>query len=90
MISVVSGLCGVSIRKALHATFHLPEEEPQEEADGFLLFLHVGQIPLRATQLHRPARHGHPRKTGHLLASMGCLWCSDTRVASSPPDPAAL
>lgn len=45
-LSRVSGLCGVSIREALPAAFHLPEEEPQEEADGLLLFLHVCQIPL--------------------------------------------
>lgn len=61
-LSPVSGLCGVSIREALPAAFHLPEEEPQEEADGLLLFLHVCEIPLWTAQLHRPARHGHPRK----------------------------
>lgn len=59
----VSGLRGVSVREALPAAVHLPEEEPQEEADGLLLVLHVREIPLRAAQLHRPARHGHPRKS---------------------------
>lgn len=65
----VPGLRGVSVREALPAALHLPEEEPQEEADGLLLVLHVRQISLRAAQLHRPARHGHPRK--------GCShhWC---------------
>lgn len=50
------------IREALPTALHLPEEEPQEEADGLLLFLHVSEIPLRTPQLHRPACHGHPRK----------------------------
>lgn len=59
----MSGLRGVSVREALPAAVHLPEEEPQEEADGLLLVLHVREIPLRAAQLHRPARHGHPRKS---------------------------
>lgn len=65
----VPGLRGVSVREALPAALHLPEEEPQEEADGLLLVLHVRQISLRAAQLHRPARHGHPRKC------CSHLWC---------------
>lgn len=59
----VPGLRCVSVREALPAALHLPEEEPQEEADGLLLVLHVRQISLRAAQLHRPARHGHSRKS---------------------------
>jgi hypothetical protein len=30
--------------------------------DGVLLLLHVGQVPPRAAQLHRPARDVHPRE----------------------------
>ena len=50
-------------RKAAAVAVHLPEEEPQEEGDGVLLVLHVGQIPQRALQLHRPACSVHSRKS---------------------------
>lgn len=57
---LVSGVCGVPIREAVPPALHLSEEEPQEEADGLLLFLHVCEISLWAAQLHRPSCHGHP------------------------------
>lgn len=43
---LVSGVCGVSIREAVPPALHLSEEEPQEEADGLLLLLHVREISL--------------------------------------------
>ena len=55
------GLCGVPGREALLAALLLPEAQPQEEDHGLFQLVHVGQVPPRATQLHRPARHVHPR-----------------------------
>lgn len=43
---LLSGVCGLSIGEAVPPALHLSEEEPQEEADGLLLFLHVCQISL--------------------------------------------
>lgn len=53
----------MSIREALPAALHVSEEEPEKEADGLLLILYVCEVPLRAAQLHRPTRHGHPCET---------------------------
>lgn len=63
----------MSIREALPAALHFPEEEQEEEADGLLLLLHVCEIPLRAAKLHRPACHGHPCES-YLPASRSRRW----------------
>ena len=55
-------VCGVSQRQALPPPLHLLEEEPEQEGDGVLLLLHVGEVPPRAVELHRPGLHVHPRK----------------------------
>ena len=57
-----AGLRHLPVRQAAAAALHLPEEEPQEEGDGVLLVVHVGQVPRRALQLHRPAGYEHTRK----------------------------
>lgn len=39
------GLCDVSLRETVSLALHIPEEEQNEESDGFLQLLHVRQVP---------------------------------------------
>ena len=47
-----AGLCCVCLRAAVPSSVHVPQEEPQQESDGFLFLVQLSQIPFRATQLH--------------------------------------
>lgn len=49
----------MSIRQAFSTVIHVPEEEPQEEDDGFSEFLSVCQVPPRAAELHRSTGYVH-------------------------------
>ncbi len=42
----------MSVRQKIHVVIHIPQEEQEEEDDGFLQFLYVGQVSPRVTQLH--------------------------------------
>lgn len=36
----------MSFRKAIPPAIHFPQEESEEEADGFLLIMYVCEVPL--------------------------------------------
>ena len=59
---VSPGLRGVSVGEALPAAVHVPQEEPQEEGDGFPQRLPHRQVLQRAVELHRPASAVHSRE----------------------------
>ncbi len=77
------GICCMSFGKTFPAALHVSEEEPQAEADGVLLILHVCEVPLWAAQLHRSARHGHSRESQshtHTKRDGNCCWSSVMNV----------
>jgi hypothetical protein len=44
----LAGIRRLPFGQAADAAVHVPEEEPEEEGDGLLLVVHVGQVPQRA------------------------------------------
>ena len=54
-VSRRAGLRRLRVRQPLPPPLHLSEEEPQQEGDRLLLVVQLGQVPLGAPQLHRPA-----------------------------------
>ena len=54
----------MSVGAAIYSSLHVLEEEQRQEDDGVSVFLQLGQVPCRASQLHRYTCHGYTCEEG--------------------------